>query len=257
MQGWLCQPDPSKGCAACCGLYNYVDHSRPALERLLWQRTRFFWSLPRTEKGLRRYLEEVKALLPSEPLARDIYRCDFVGFLDGDGRRVGCLLHPALHGEDLRDLSPYGRELCSSHLCPSHHYLAPHEQQGVILALDDWYLYGLVITDLDLVRETFRIIADGIGRAVKPQDLEDPELRRALRGFFAFKERWPFKDHRPRLGKYWFSQGEYRLDHPWDDPWDRLLGCLETDPARWEEAGAFLRERLGELVGMFAERLGG
>lgn len=196
-------------------------------------------------------------LHPSEPLARDIHRCDFLGFLDPQGKRVGCLLHPALHGKDLRDFSPYGRTLCDSHLCPSHHYLNRDEQQGVVLVLEDWYLYGLVITDLDLVRETFKILADQVGRAIKPKDLGVPELREGLRRFFSFKEHWPFKDSRPRLGKYWFSQGEYRLDHPWDDPWDRLLGCLETDPLLWEEAKAFLVLKLEELGRLFSERLGG
>ena len=35
----LCQPDAAKSCGACCGLYNYLDSSRPALEERLMFRT--------------------------------------------------------------------------------------------------------------------------------------------------------------------------------------------------------------------------
>ena len=36
----LCQPDASKSCGACCGLYNYADSSREALAERLRGRTR-------------------------------------------------------------------------------------------------------------------------------------------------------------------------------------------------------------------------
>ena len=219
-------------------------------------RTRLFKRYPPNPEGLSAYRQRAQMLHHSPPLSREIYRCDFLGFVDEEERRVGCLLHPSLWGEDLRDVSPYGRKLCAEHLCLSHTYLSEAEKGVVIRVLDDWYLYGLVITDLDFVRESLRILADGIGHAVKPQHLE-PTLRDALRRFFSFKEHWPFKDSRPRLGKYWFSEGEYRLDHPWDDPWDRILGCLETAPSLWEEAKVYLKHYMGKLIETFLRILEG
>ncbi|MBU1208698.1 MAG: hypothetical protein KKH04_17535 [Proteobacteria bacterium] len=37
-------------------------------------------------------------------------------------------------------------------LCLSYTHLTKVEQSAVFMALDDWYLYGLVITDIDLVK---------------------------------------------------------------------------------------------------------
>jgi hypothetical protein len=37
-------------------------------------------------------------------------------------------------------------------LCPSYPHLTQVEQAAVFMALDDWYLHGLVITDIDLVK---------------------------------------------------------------------------------------------------------
>jgi hypothetical protein len=37
-------------------------------------------------------------------------------------------------------------------LCPSYPHLTKVEQAAVFTVLDDWYLHGLVITDIDLVK---------------------------------------------------------------------------------------------------------
>ena len=253
----LCHPDLEKSCGACCGLYNYVDHRRETLRTLLEKRTSFFLSQRPSPEWISFYKKEAKQFETSSVLCHKIYCCEFLGFVDQARKRVGCLLHPALWGEDLRDFCFYGKELCSQHLCPSHTYLSEDEKGIVIKVIQDWYLYGLVITDLDLVRESLALIANGIGRSLRVRDVEEPLLKRALGDFFALKENWPFKDHRLRLGRYWFSQGEYRLDHPWDDPWDKILGCLETAREKWEEAKLYLKDRIKELIHLFKEVLGG
>jgi len=220
---------------------------------LLWARTRLFRHYPPTSKGLEAYQAKARRLVSSPPLCAEVIRCEFLGFVDQGGRRVGCLLHPALHGQDLRDLSPYGRELCERHLCPSHYYLTEGEKRLVAGVLDDWYLYGLVITDLDLVRESLRLVADQVGQMPSPEDLRRESFRRALGEFLSLKERWPFRDSRPRLGKYYFSQGEYRLDHPTDDPWERLLYSLETDRFQWTRALKALRRHLERLAKAYVD----
>lgn len=204
------------------------------------------------------YREKAKELFSSPPLCEEVYRCEFLGFIDPEGRLPGCLIHPELHdGLDFRYLSFYGKELCERHLCLGHYYLNEDERTMVVELTEDWYLYGLLVTDIDYVKGILGLLADLVGRTLRPKDLTIKAIREELSRSFQLKESWPFKDRRPRLGKYWFSYGEYRIDHPWDDPWDRVLGCLETDPYLWEEAKAHLLKVLRGASQRISEALGG
>ncbi len=96
----LCQPDNTKSCGACCGLYNFEDHQRTTLVSLLERRTRLFFS-PGEKPDVCLYRRKVKEFPPAPKLCETIYNCEFLGFVDRDSRRVGCLLHPLLHQVDL------------------------------------------------------------------------------------------------------------------------------------------------------------
>jgi hypothetical protein len=153
----------------------------------------------------------------------EIYCCEYVGFLDEEERRVGCLLHPLRNGGgDMRDVSFYGRELCAGHVCPSYHYLSGAEKQVLIHVLDDWYLYGLCLTDIDLVKKYFRLISDGVYETPSPARFKDGILREIARRFFSFKISWPFRSAAAnRFGKYYFDGSRYMINHI-----DyRALGC--------------------------------
>ena len=101
----LCQPDEEKSCGACCGLYNWENHSRVTLESLLGRRTELFFSLEKPP-DLEEYSRACEALPPGPKLCETIYNCEFLGFLDRELKQVGCLLHPSLHnGVDLRTCS--------------------------------------------------------------------------------------------------------------------------------------------------------
>jgi hypothetical protein len=207
----LCQPDGAKSCGACCGLYNWEDHSREALSSLLEKRTELFFSLGKRPDILL-YRRLSQDLLTGRELCETIHNCEYLGFVDTDRKRVGCLLHPALHrGVDLRVHSFYGVDLCAGHFCPSFTYLTTMEQEAVIRAIDDWYLYGLVITDIDLVKEFFTIIQNRLGESIRRGRLGDPGVTSALHDFFTLKERWKFRSWENRLGKYYFSEAEYRI----------------------------------------------
>lgn len=254
----LCHPDGRKSCAACCGLYNFLDHSRQTLQRLLFATRALFSLYPLTEEGLRAYSKRARELFPSPPLCQEVYICEFLGFVDPEGRLPGCLIHPELHGGlDLRDVSFYGKGLCEGHLCLGHYYLNEDEKAIIIELLDDWYLYGLLVTDIDYVKGILGLLADKVGEALKPRHLAIGVVREGLLGLFELKRSWPFKDKRPRLGKYWFSYGEYRIAHPWDGAWDRVLGCLETDPSMWKEAGDYLLDLLTKTAQRISKALGG
>ena len=207
----LCQPDARKSCGACCGLYNYQDHSRSYLQNLLEKRTELYASFG-DQFQLEEYKKKEASFETSPKLLEAICNCEFLGFLDPEKKRIGCLLHPSQNqGEELRYHSYYGPALCANHFCPSYSYLTVAEQKAVVAVLDDWYLYGLVITDIDLVKEFFRRAQERMGDCLDPQRLNDESVKKAVRAFFALKENWQFAARNNRLGKYFFSFSEYQI----------------------------------------------
>src|SRR5574340_715142 len=91
----LCAPTPELACFGCCppirpAHYDPLDFARSLRRELVENR--------------RRLLEE-------GPRYRPIvgYSCWGLGFLDAQGRRAGCLLHPFHNdGSELRSLIDYG-----------------------------------------------------------------------------------------------------------------------------------------------------
>jgi hypothetical protein len=169
--------------------------------------------------GMRRGrpIKDIKAMLLSveapEKLFGPIHNCPFIGFVDTERRRVGCMIHPLNHnGREMRDISLYGAEICNGHECPSYTYLTEAQKRGVAGVIDDWYLYGLVICDIDLVKEFFTILANLLGEEIRPELLARDKVREAALAFFSLKESWPFSSRQNRFGKYSFSISEYRLE---------------------------------------------
>ncbi|MGQ9795782.1 hypothetical protein [Desulfosoma sp.] len=234
----LCQPDLKKSCAACCGIYNFKNNARRAVSRRLHRNGTL---LPGEDREV---LLGALALHSQRWRGRDngsakrfetVFNCEFVGFLDEAHRRVGCLLHPLRHdGKDLRHCSFYGKELCEGHFCPSYYYLTVNEQLFVVETLNDWYLYGLVITDIDLVKGVYQAVPDRLGEAVQPELLAHPSVQRALRRIWQWKLRWPYrKPGCDGFGKYLFVGDHYEEFHiPYErwavrpSPFHRILLAL-------------------------------
>ena len=209
----MCHPDSVKSCGACCGLYNYRGASRSSLERRLKNRTKLFRSLERyTPETLESFANSVRKTEPQAKLLETIYNCEFLGFVDSGFRRVGCLLHPCLHGGlDLRSCSFYGAELCDGHLCLSFQKLSLEEKWALILSLEDWYLYGICVTDIDLCKSFFAHASERLGGQPTLRVLSRPGVRRAARDFFALKIIWPHRTgEEGRFGKYCLAEDEYR-----------------------------------------------
>lgn len=211
----LCQPDSRKSCCACCGLYNYRDSSRESLVKRLRTRTELFHEIVRGKNDLKIFSEKTKKIEDREKIYEVIYCCEFLGFLDHEEKRVGCLLHPLQNRDtDLRGASFYGKELCDGHLCPSYHYLSREEKLTLIEIMDDWHLYGLCITDIDLVKEYFRLLCDGIGDKMDTDKFCSGTLRETMSRFFSLKTSWPFRSPEAnRFGKYWFDGSQYMISH--------------------------------------------
>lgn len=207
----LCQPDKGKSCAACCGIYNFRRNGhKDTVERL---RNNKKLLIQLAGHDLRAYSDMIRrSLNDSEKLYVTIFNCEFAGFLDEKERLVGCLLHPEQNnGRDLRDLGFYGAELCEGHYCLSYFYLTPQEQQLVINTTDDWYLYGLTITDIDLVKGVFSVISDMLGESLNPSIVaKNRDLKRIIKSLWEKKLSWPYRTKNENsFGKYIFRGEEY------------------------------------------------
>jgi hypothetical protein len=219
----LCQPDDGKSCGACCGIYNYVDSSPEALRDRLHRRTERFRSDVRGVEDLAAFSRVIRTAEDQARRFDVIYSCEYVGFLEHGERRIGCLLHPAQNGGvDMRGVSFYGRELCNGHVCPSYHFLSRAEQATLVELLDDWYLYGLCITDIDLVKHYFRHIAEHLGEEPAPGMFRRGPAASIARRFFDFKLNWPFRSPEiNRFGRFTFD-GSQHMIHSIDYA---ALGC--------------------------------
>ena len=211
----LCQPDEKKSCGACCGLYNYVDSSRSSLMQRLRSRTKRYHELVKNSGDVEIYAKET---LAGEDFAKRyevIYCCEYLGFLDNEEKKVGCLLHPEQNsGLDLRTSSFYGQELCAGHFCPSHHFIPQSQSKILIKIIDDWYLYGLVLTDIDLITTNYRLLADRLGGELKPEVFDNVTLKNIVLEYFNWKITWPFRSLEiNRLGKYYFDGSQYMISY--------------------------------------------
>ncbi len=224
----LCQPDKNKSCAACCGIYNFVDNSWTAVVARLERNTRALAAAdPLSPEVIRAH----SRCRRDEDNGADkrfstIFNCEFAGFLDGSHRRVGCLLHPGrCRGRDHRSWSFYGRDLCESHYCLSYYYLTDNEQRMVIDTIDDWYLYGLVITDIDLVKGLAEAVSNRVGESLRSERVKREPLRSAIARFFHWKIDWPYQCGDSKcFGKYRFEgecYEEMRIPY----------GCWHRDPS--------------------------
>ena len=229
----LCQPDSRKSCGACCGIYNYADSSREALAARLRRRTERFRNDVRDAADLPAFSGMIRAAEDQTRRYEVIFCCEYVGFLDGDEKKVGCLLHPAQNnGKDLREISFYGRELCAGHLCPSYSFLSRMEKLALIHVMEDWYLYGLCVTDVDLVKQYFRHLADLLGEIPPAERFREEPVRTIARRFFEFKLHWPFRSPEVnRFGRFYFDGAQHMI-RPID------YGALGCERSRFD--GIFL-----------------
>lgn len=182
----LCQR-AGASCGACCGLYNRGDLSRAAAHADLRNNTARLASIPRTAEAFRAAAAEGAKALP-EPVFPSIRICPLLGFLDEAEERVGCLGHPrATGGVELRACGVYDVLTCEAFLCPSHAYL--REVDAVLAeAADDYFLYGLVVTDAPFLQAVLGALEEEVGVGPTPASLTHRGFRQALRGVLLLKE---------------------------------------------------------------------
>ncbi len=233
----LCQSERGS-CAACCGVYNFVDRSPGAVAARLRRRTdavRAAWPDVRALTAARDTLlaEERPHLLFGA-----VKVCPFAGWVDepsddrgGSGGRVGCLLHPSRHptGADLRDLAVYPREVCAGHFCAPHDWLRPREMD--LAATATGLVYGRVVTDAGLVKAIARGLDERGAGAFAPRDVDS--ARDALAALWrTLLDAWPWVDGDPRRFGGFLCAGDEAIERS-------LPSCIagvDVDVAPWERA---------------------
>ncbi len=194
---YLCQVNETVSCGACCGLYNVADPSRSALLERLARRTARFAKTPRTEDGIEAFRQAIEGWTPEDRPFPQFHHCPFLGLIGSGHTRVGCLLHPDAPGNgghDLRYLSYYGAQACRSYFCPSTGALPVRFGQILQTILEDWYFYGLIITEHQLVRAIFEVLEEKVGRMIGPEDFRpDREASACLLELLDVKRSWPYR----------------------------------------------------------------
>jgi hypothetical protein len=207
---YLCQVGDDISCGACCGLYNLSFAGETGLEAMLEARTEAFSAVPRRVEALSDFGRGIAEDIEGRQPVSGFHHCPFLGLIGEGRRRVGCLLHPLAAGNDgidWRGLSHYGGMACRIYFCPSHEALAPAWKRIVQQTAGSWYLYGLVITEDELLNGVFRAIEAGIGRPLTVPDIVgNPDCVRAMRTLLRLKCDWPFRpNHIPGPVNYFFK----------------------------------------------------
>ena len=200
---YLCQVGETVSCGACCGLYNVADGSRASLLKRLENRTEAFLDVPRGADEILAFGQAIKSRETQKKPFPDFHHCPYIGLIGSKRSRVGCLLHPLSSGNkgiDYRGLSFYGGMACRMYFCPSCHFLSPVIKAMVHEVSEDWYLYGLVITEKIMLEAFFRSVEVQAGRTLTVCDLtKNSRCLEILQAFLALKIKWPFRP-RPHPG---------------------------------------------------------
>lgn len=210
---YLCQVSKTVSCGACCGLYNLPNLSREKLEILLLKRTDDFAAVPRTEDGIYEFKRRNRGPHRLSRPFPQFHHCPFLGLIGSQESRVGCLLHPAAPGnnKDYRSMSWYGEHACRTYFCPSTNKLVPVYQSILKRAIDNWYDFGLIVTEHALVNAYFKEVESRIGRPITVSDYTlNIEAMEAIREFAALKGTWPYRRN-DSLGpcNFFFENGLY------------------------------------------------
>ncbi len=214
MNVYLCQIRPTVSCGACCGLYNIADPSRDTLETMLIQRTEAFSKVPRTIRDIDNFRMKIEGWTSPERPFPQFHHCPFLGMIGGAAGCVGCLLHPAAsgnNGQDWRGLSYYGGMACRTYFCPTYRHLPAPHLEILRNTMDDWYLFGLIITERKLLAAFFRELENRMQRPPEPHEFH-PTSKAAelLREFATLKIKWRHRrPNAPGPCNYFFENGEY------------------------------------------------
>lgn len=194
---YLCQVNDQVSCGACCGLYNVADTSRQAMAQMLKGRSRRFKAVPRTVSAIDAFAQHTQMLENQDRPFPQFHHCPYIGLIGEHKGRVGCLLHPLAEGNDgvdLRSLSYYGELACRTYFCPAIRELETRYKEILRSIFQDWHLYGLVVTEKDLINALFDLIERRLGCGLDARNFsKNPAAAHALLDLLALKFKWPYR----------------------------------------------------------------
>ncbi|MFP4668505.1 MAG: hypothetical protein ACLFMN_06880 [Desulfobacterales bacterium] len=264
---YLCQVSENVSCGACCGLYNVADPSRRGICRLLERRSREFAAVPREIDAVSGFGEREAGRLAKagRPMA-EFHHCPYVGFIGENKARVGCMLHPMADGNrgvDFRGLSHYGSLTCSIYFCPTHSLISSDFKDIIRTVIDDWYLFGLIVQETELLRAFYDEIVRRCRRGFPgPDSAFDPEGRTLWGKLFNLKLKWPFASSSRIPARYFFNDNLYprsKVDYSSTDRESSRYDLIfrELDSVFASEAELLCAERvLDEIFESIAEHTG-
>jgi hypothetical protein len=208
---YFCQVSESLSCGACCGLYNLGNFSRDAMVTTLEKRSYDFAGIPREVSEIIRFGEMVCRRTHQDQPFPEFHHCPYVGLIGKEQTRVGCMLHPMAKGNngvDFRGLSYYGGMACRIYFCPAGKHLPDRIKNIVRACFDDWYEYGLIITEIDLIAAIFQEIEIRLGT---PLFLEmiSPEALLKIYQLLILKLNWPYRNPEWTIVNYFFEDRKY------------------------------------------------
>jgi hypothetical protein len=225
------------------------DATKPTLSAQLASRTLDFARIPRTPDSIIDFKENRRRIENNKTVDPDIYVCEFVGFTDEARSAVGCMLHPRAagnNGNDYRGLCHYGSMACKSFFCPSCEHLPEKYANLIIEMVDDWHLYGLLITDIAFVCGLFGILERKIGRLPRAEELIASGSAPLLKEMFEWKNNWLFS----RLSTIRWNRYYLKADSRGPDAYADITAILaETYNAELGEQAAerFIRAKIDEF----------
>lgn len=252
---YLCQVNRTTSCGACCGLYNLANISRQSLEALLTRRTVEFAAVKRDVRSIDDFAQREKEQITHPQPYSDFHHCPFLGLVGSSGQRVGCLLHPLAHGNegvDYRGLSYYGGLACRDYFCPTTRTLSSNVKTLLCNLDEDWYIYGLLVTEAKLNAALFQ---EAFKQFPEPVDVnalkKDATIFVWIKNLVTLKMNWPFRNVDKGLCHYLFEDVRPPIDyHRLNAPasrYDVILRELESSfnsRKELEEAEAYLKRLL-------------
>jgi len=242
---YLCQVSETVSCGACCGLYNVPDPSKDTLEDMLLRRTTLFETIPRNWEDIEDFGRQMASEASGDLPFPEFHHCPYIGLIEPARSRVGCLLHPLADGNngiDLRGLSYYGGMACRLYFCPTFNKGPKLLKDLIRHAAVDWYQYGLIITEADLLCAVFdqlRSISNDDFKRLRRFD--NPPSLDCIRQLMDLKLTWPFQPF-PETDRvnYFFKDGLYAkpsvsykgnglIFSRYDDIFKNLVSAFQTD----------------------------
>ncbi len=280
---YLCQVGETVSCGACCGLYNVAELSRNSLHAMLTRRTRRFVGMAGQGRDLDTLLSYRKWVEDSEPQQRplaEFHHCPYIGLIGPNLSRPGCLLHPlGNNGVDFRGISDYGGVACRSYFCPTHDCLSPDIKILIRKAARDWFDYGLMITEADLVQAfldaTWNIASSPLPTSPRwgerheglpIPDMDSGYYADIIRELMDLKRSWPYRPD-PAIGliHYFFNDRlyarvpvDYAAIGAKPSCYDRIfqeLGSGFGSIHELREAEAIVADLLSRMSSTFAPRI--